>query len=93
MASTIFESHLHCPSREVVDFISICKPLKVIECPAIRLGGLPGLMLWRNLKDCERVTGRLQKLEKGSYIKGAQRPWVESFVWYYVLDKGDAQRL
>lgn len=93
MASTMFESHLHCPSREVVDFISICKPLKVIECPAIRLGGLPGLMLWRNLKDCERVTGRLQKLEKGSYIKEAQRPWVDSFVWYYVLDKGDAQRL
>jgi len=50
----MFESHLHCPSREVVDFISICKPLKVIECPAIRLGGLPGLMLGRNLKDCER---------------------------------------
>ena len=93
MASTMFESHLHCPSREVVDFISICKPLKVIECPAIRLGGLPGLMLWRNLKDCEKGDGSTAEFGEGKLYKEAQRPWVDSFVWYYVLDKGDAQRL
>lgn len=85
MASTMFESHLHCPSREVVDVISIYAPLKVIGCPAIRLGGLPGLMLWQNLRFVEMGTGRLRNLSYGMLLKNEQRPWVESFVWYYVF--------
>ena len=76
-----------------MDFISICKPLKVIELPDIRWGGLPGLMLGRNLKDCEKGDGSTAKFGEGKLYKEAQRPWVDSFVWYYVLDKGDAQRL
>ena len=57
------------------------------------MGGLPGLMLWRNLKDCEKGDGSTAKFGEGKLYKEAQRPWVDSFVWYYVLDKGDAQRL
>lgn len=33
------------------------------------------------------------KFGEGKLYKEAQRPWVDSFVWYYILDKGDAQRL
>ena len=51
-------------------------------------------MLGRNLKDCERGgDGSTAKSGDGKVYKEAQRPWVDSFVWYYVLDKGDAQRL
>ena len=53
-----------------MDFISICKPLKVIECPAIRLGGLPGLMLGRNLKDCERGRDGCKIFQEGKVYKG-----------------------
>ena len=37
--------------------------------------------------------GSTAKFGEGKLYKEAQRPWVDSFVWYYVLDKGDAQRL
>lgn len=37
--------------------------------------------------------GATAKFGEGKLYKEAQRPWVNSFVWYYVLDKGDAQRL
>lgn len=51
-------------------------------------------MLGRNLKDCERGgDGATAKFGEGKLYKEAQRPWVDSFVWYYVLDKGDTQRL
>ena len=51
-------------------------------------------MLGRNLKYCERGgDGSTAKSGEGKLYKEAQRPWVDSFVWYYVLDKGDAQRL
>lgn len=50
-------------------------------------------MLGRNLKDCEKGDGSTAKFGEGKLYKEAQRPWVDSFVWYYVLDKGDAQRL
>ena len=37
--------------------------------------------------------GATVKFGEGKLYKEAQRPWVDSFVWYYVLDKGDAQHL
>lgn len=46
-----------------------------------------------NLKDCEKGDGSTAEFGEGKLYKEAQRPWVDSFVWYYVLDKGDAQRL
>ena len=42
---------------------------------------------------CKGGDGSTAKSGEGKLYKEAQRPWVDSFVWYYVLDKGDAQRL